>query len=235
MKRIRRRTYLNMGVRELLLLFVTVLIVSSTVLLGQRRRSGKEDEPLDTTKPTRIITQFFPDPMTPRTMGGLVAGSDLVIEGIVTDMLGSYLNGPNNMGEISTETEITIRNVLRGREGGPRAPVTVTVRLAGGKVGKAHEIIRDQPPFELGEEYILFLERIVGEQREVYQPIGFSRGRFKVINNRVYPTVLTDIVGSHHVGKDLDLFVDEIGSTPAVPDPGPPEQPPGRPLSPITP
>ena len=198
-----------MRVRIALLLFVTVSIVTSTVLLGQRRRSGEELEPTDTTKPQVTITEFFPDPLLPRTVEVLVARSDLVVEGIVTNIFGSYLNGPDSMSLISTDAEISIRSVLT--TAGSRDRGRVTVRLSGGTVGKVNEIVKDQPPFEVGEEYVLFLERISEAPGEVYQPIGFSRGRFKVIDNRVYPTVLTDIVGQHHVGKDLDLFVDEIG------------------------
>ena len=101
-----------MRVRIALLLFVTVSIVTSTVLLGQRRRSGEELEPTDTTKPQVTITEFFPDPLLPRTVEVLVARSDLVVEGIVTNIFGSYLNGPDSMSLISTDAEISIRSVL---------------------------------------------------------------------------------------------------------------------------
>ena len=195
-----------MRVRIALLLFVAVSIVSSTVLLGQRRRAGEELEPIDTTKPQVAITQFHADPLTPRTFERLIASSDLIVEGIVTDILGSYLNGPNHLAMVSTDAEITIRSVLK--PAGSRDNGRVTVRLSGGKVGQFHEIIEAQPPFVVGEEYVLFLKR--RSDAPVYYPIGYSRGRFKIIEGRVYPKFTTDVVGKHHVGKDLDLFVDEI-------------------------
>ncbi len=199
---------LNMRVRIALLFFVTVSIVSSTVLSGQRRRAGEAREPIDTTQPHVAITGFFPDPMLPTTFEALIARSDLIVEGIVTNILGSYLNGPDRMGLINTDSEISIRSVLKTT--GSRNRGRVTVRLFGGKVGELHEIVETQPPFVVGEEYVLFLERVSDAPSEVYYPIGFSRGRFKIIEGRVYPNILTDSVGKRHVRKDLDLFVDEI-------------------------
>jgi hypothetical protein len=107
----------------------------------------------------------------PPTLVELVAESDTIIRGVVTDVRAEEFDSPQGRG-IRTLVTVSVERTLKGSAG-----ETVTLVQLGGTVGKRALRVAGLPEFKRGERQIVF---IAGNGHMICPVIGGVFGRFKV-------------------------------------------------------
>lgn len=112
----------------------------------------------------------------------LVAVSDVIVHGRVTDAHGEWTEGRRS---VETVVTVSASDYLKGNLG-----ATIAVHVPGGQLGRYRTVFVGAPEFHAGDEVVLFLRggRIV----------GLSQGAFRVMPDARsgWPTVVSPIVMS---------------------------------------
>lgn len=116
-------------------------------------------------------------------MDELIEKSTLVVQGSVTNISDAFIiRGVGDLGELEyTDYSVDVKQVLRGENSDKSK---VTVRMEGNPADKS-VIYEDDPTLELGNEYILFLEKDTAgggfdTEGDYYYIVGFKYGVFEL-------------------------------------------------------
>lgn len=188
--------------KSVLVSMMLLLVMSQGI--AQRRRIGEERVGVENS--TRSEVHIDHSPFGPRDLPSLVADADIIITGIVSDILPAE-RSQSDRNLLVTPVVMTVSSLLKSKLG---TPEQVVIRQFGGTLGTHTQTVVDQPAFQKGEQYVLFLKPVVGSTEERHDPIGLYSGRFRVLSGKVYPTNIESQLGQPHVGKDVTAFENEI-------------------------
>jgi hypothetical protein len=99
----------------------------------------------------------------------LVAGSQVVVHGRVTDVRGQQVD---NRRSIETVITIAVTEAFKGQPG-----ATVSFRMPGGEVGRYRRVMVGVPRFTEGDEVVVFLRGAAPALPTVF---GLSQGLFRI-------------------------------------------------------
>lgn len=101
--------------------------------------------------------------------------AERVIRVLVTDVRGQWDTTPDGHRVIHTYVTCKVASALKG----PQSD-TLTLRLLGGRVGKARMEVLEVPEFAVGEESVLF---IAGNGRVFCPVVGGEAGRYRIVRS----------------------------------------------------
>jgi len=125
----------------------------------------------------------------PHSLESLTDKADLIVDGVVAQVLPSRLWNPEDPISHCTDAVITVKRVLKG---------SITKRLIvfqrGGKIGGVEVATRQDTMMKQGKRYILFLTRDTAlakpenEDKEYFAVTGLWNGKFSVEDGKVVPS-----------------------------------------------
>lgn len=125
----------------------------------------------------------------PTRLEDLIQISEVILVGTVVNVLPGTRLSTQNLSLIETTSLISVNELLRGT----LAPGTKTISISqlGGRVEPCTLRVPEDPLFELGEDYVLFLlqnkrtnpPNTTGAPR--YSPVGIWSGKAKVVDGKI--------------------------------------------------
>ncbi len=106
-----------------------------------------------------VVQPHLAEPVT--SFDQLIRMSDLIVDGTVVSVLPAIIGNPDVPGHVETDSLISIRQVIQGKS---TTPGQVLLVQTGGTQGKWNVSVAGDPLVQLGQRYILFLDR---DQRTV--------------------------------------------------------------------
>jgi hypothetical protein len=116
-----------------------------------------------------ISTSLWASTVLKLDLESLVANSDQIVEGKVTQVNSKVENG-----KVFTYTEVQVEEGMKGAQTGE----TVTIKQLGGRTEELATWVPGVPHFQSGERIIVFLEKSTPKELPVVT--GMSQGKFQV-------------------------------------------------------
>ncbi len=153
-------------------LYTIVTIIISTMLLGV---VSCEHNNVTTTESASPIGAYASWDKAYTNLNDMVTASQLIAIGVVTRVKQTVQESEDFL--YATYFEFQIEKVLKGKEIGE------IVIYQTGISDKPWTVIVDNPLFQVGEKYFLFLDN---NTPGIFVSMGGPAGRYKVLNNKVY-------------------------------------------------
>jgi hypothetical protein len=164
---------------------LTGLFIAVTSGYGQTARRGNVS--LDPCPGGTAIKML--ETITPPTLEALVQSVDLIAVGKVVKVLPATRRDPHRLSSVETTSIISVSEVLLGSLA--RGTNMISISQLGGRVEPCAAVVPEDPLFESGDEYVLFL---VPDERTVppnttglprYGTFGGWNGKAKVTQGRI--------------------------------------------------
>ncbi len=156
--------------------------------------------------PRSAVTALASWPVRYATVGELAKDAELIVAGTVDKNMGSTELGP---GLVSTQFVFNVEEVVKGSL--LQGANSIVVQQTGGTVDRQTIEVRDDPLFQIGDKYVLFLREF---EPGKYVTIGGPQGRFVIRAGLVYSMPVLDSPPGADLsaisGKDLADFLNEI-------------------------
>lgn len=144
---------------------------------------------------------------------GLVKGSDLIVEGEITEISDPIIIQPLAESEPSIFTDYSIR-ISKTYRGAAKDEI-VNLRLQGGETEKVVVTSDAEPQLKLGENYVFFLERPVWGSRyhvagDYYYPVGGSQGVLNEVKKErlsITDEANQKAEADHYIQTDTEVFL----------------------------
>lgn len=147
----------------------------------------------------------------PHSLEALTDKADLIVDGIVAEVLPSRLWNPEDSISHCTDSVITVKRVLKG---------SITRKLLvyqrGGKVNGIEVVTHHDKMMEQGKRYILFLTKDTAavkpenEDKEYFALTGLWNGKFSVEDGKVVPGSEATPELKTLDGQSVDTFLERV-------------------------
>ena len=122
----------------------------------------------------------------PASVQELTKRSQLIVEGEIVRILPTRQVNPDSPHSLETDSVIQLKRVLKGDQ----PSTTIAISQVGGKLGTKEAIVKQDPLFKVGEQYVVFLVRDDRKQANTsgfarYLVVGVWSGRAKIEHGKV--------------------------------------------------
>jgi hypothetical protein len=161
--------------------------------------------------PGGVGTMELQPRFNPRTLQDLVALSDLIVLGSVSNVQAAVLVTPDRLNLTQTDSEVVVRQLLSGALAPSIGSILVT--QTGGKVGHCSIVVPDDPLVKFNEDYVLFLKvdnrdyppKAVSLPR--YAVVGVWSGKVKIVDGKVEFAAAANPTFRQYDKTDVNSFV----------------------------